>query len=433
MNIRRSEERNRAISTTSLFPFDLNSRKIVLQIIAFLLTAWLLMSTIFLIPIVRDPAIAIRGDDYWAFSQWFGTDGPYPHTHFGPLFPLFLRLLREMGVSIVGAIVIQKLLVLFSGFLVYRIGRSSGLGPGTAAVAGGIYTAYPIVQAQSNLLFAETFYLSLLLSGIVVLMSALIEGREVKLSSLAGGFLLLGLAALARGNGLILFAGLGISALFMCPWRKVLLAGFIGAMPVLIWSGFNYQWYGHFKPTSSGDANVAASVVGPVYSRLEGKPRISGPEVWIEGKWQDLYSNPFDYSSAVRAMAIDYALEHPLAVLVGNVRGWLRSLTGPAHRDYLEFFGAAGNLFSIVSFAIRSILLFGIGLFVASGAWRLSTTFTIVLALMLLGHILTAGAAGFARFGFPIDSITTVALLLAIRTYFEKRLTKCSSPIGTGS
>lgn len=414
VNNRRSGVAGASGSPTSLLSPDVNSREAVLRIATGAAIAWLAMSVLFLLPIMRDPSLAIRGDNYWEFSQWFGSDSPYPHTHFGPLFPLVIRGFRELGVSIAGAVAIQKLMVLLTGYLIYRIGRSSSLEPRLAALAGGTYTLYPIVQAQSNLLFAETFYLALLLGSITVLLPALTERRRVRYGSLITGFVLLGLAALARGNGIVLYAGLGIVALVLCPWRKVAIAGVIGALPILFWSGLNYHWYGHFKPTSSGDANIAASIVGPVYSKLEGIPRIVGPEVWTGGKWQDHNPNPFDYAVEVRAMAIEYAKKHPFAILSGNIEGWFRSLLGPAHQDYVQFFGPAGQLLTAASILIRTLLLLGLALFLATGAWRRSLLFTLVLAMVLFGHIVTAGAAGFARFGFPADAFTTVALALAI-------------------
>lgn len=410
-----------ASSTSPLRSSALDAPLTVNMVIFSIVIAWFAMSVMFLLPIVHESALAIRGDDYWAFSQWFGSSDPYPHTYFGPLFPLLLRALRELGVSVAGVVGIQKLMVLFSGYLIYRIGRSSNLRPGIAMLVGGIYTVYPIVQAQSTLLFAETFYLTLLLSGIAVLMPTLASRQHARVRSLILGFGLLGLAALARGNGLVLFAGLGIVALLRCPWHKALIAGAIGALPVLLWSALNYHWYGHFKPTSSGDANIAASIVGPVYSEREGKPRIPGPEVWIQGQWYDLYPNQFEFAKAARSMAIDYALEHPGAILIGNIKGWVRSLLGPAHQDYIEFFGPAGIILTAISFVIRAILSLGIVFFIATGAWRLSPLFALVLALMLFGHIITAGAAGFARFGFPVDAFASLALALALTSLAARR------------
>lgn len=378
------------------------------------LLAWLAVSAIFLYPIIGDPSIARRGDDYWLFSEWFGSSEPYPHTNFGPFYPLFIRLMRDLGLSVPAFIAVQKVLVLVSGYLIYRIGRHFGLGAILAAIAGAAYVVYPITQAQSSLLFTETFYLTLVLCSLACLLPALDARRDGAFGPLVAGFLLLGLAALVRGNGLILFAGLGLVALLRCPWRKVIVAGVIGALPVLLWSSLNYQWYGHFKPTSSGDANIAALIVGPVYAQLEGRPDVGGPDVWIDGNWYDHHSNQFDYTKSVRGIALDYARDHPVPVVIGNVKGWFKSLLGPARQDFILLFGLNGDILTMLSAAIRAVLLLGLVAYVLTGAWRRQPTFSILLALVLLAHVLPAGAAGFARFGFPVDAFSTIALALAI-------------------
>ena len=412
-------------STTTPLPPDssLTPKSIPIQpdgsarrIVAIGFVTWLVMSVIFLYPIIGDPSLARRGDDYWAFSQWFGSSEPYPHTYFGPFYPLFIRLLREFGMSVAAFIALQKVMVLVSGYLIYRIGRYFGLGAVLAAVAGAAYVSYPITQAQSSLILAETFYLTLILGGIACLLPALDARRSANTGLLVTGFALLGVAALARGNGLILFAGMGLLALVRCPWRKVIIAGVVGALPVLLWSSLNYQWYGHFKPTSSGDANIAASLVGPIYAKERGMPRISGPDVWIDGQWYDHYSNQFEYAKAVRAQAIDYAFDHPIAVVIGNVEGWFRSLLGPARQDYILLFGPRGDILTVVSAGVRTVLLLGLIAYALTGAWRRHSTFSVILVLVLLGQVVAGGAAGFARFGFPVDAFSTIALALAIAT-----------------
>ncbi len=384
------------------------------KIVAIGFVAWLVMSVLFLYPIIGNPSLTRSGDDYWAFSEWFGSSEPYPHTYFGPFYPLFIRLMREFGLSVVAFIALQKVMVLASGYLIYRIGRHFGLSVVLAALAGAAYVSYPITQAQSSLLLAETFYLILALGGIACLLPALDARQSATLGSLVAGFALLGLAALARGNGLVLFAGVGLLALVRCPLRKVIVAGVMGALPILLWSTLNYQWYGHFKPTSSGDANIAASLVGPVYAKQRGMPRVSGPDVWIEGQWYEHYSNQFDYAKAVRAKAIDYALDHPAAVAIGNVEGWFRSLLGPARQDFILLFGPKGDVLTVLSAAVRAVLLLGLIAYALTGAWRRQPTFSVILAVVLLGQIVAAGAAGFARFGFPVDAFSTVALALAV-------------------
>lgn len=395
-------------------PIPLLSRMPASGIVAIGLIAWLVLSALFVYPIIGDPSLARRGDDYWEFSQWFGSSAPYPHTSFGPLYPLFIRLMRELGLSVVTFIALQKALVLVSGYLIYRLGRHFGLGTVLAAMAGAAYIAYPITQAESSLLFTETFYLTLLLGALVCLLPALDLRQGAAFGPLLAGFSLLGLAALARGNGLIVFAALGLFALTRCPWREVIAAGVIGALPVLLWSALNYQWYGHFKPTSSGDFNIAALIVGPVYLEQEGKSEDTWPDVWIDGQWHDHFSNPFEYTKFVRNQAVDYAIDHPLPVVIGNVTGWFRSLLGPARQDFILLFGPKGDIFTALSAAIRALLLLGLGAYVLTGAWSRQPTFSLLMVVILLAHIPPAGAAGFARFGFPVDAFSTLALALAI-------------------
>lgn len=389
--------------------------------VAFGVLAWLAASVLFLVPIVANPDLAIRGDDYWGFSQWFGSSEPYPHTFFGPSYPLFIRILRELGMTLLPFLVLQKLLLLLNGYLLYRLGRGFGLPLRLAAVAGLAYAVYPLNQAFSSLVFAETFYVTLLLGGLSFVLPAIRAGRWADFSTLLVGFTLLGLAALARGNGLVLCAGLGLLALYRCPWQKALLAGLIGALPILAWSGLNYHWYGHFKPTASGDANIAASIVGPIKAEQEGKSRFTGLEIWVRQPWHDHYPNQFEYALGARKLALDFARENLGAVAVGNVKGWVSTFVGPGRQEYIGAFGPAGDVLTAVSLGIRLLLLAGLLAYFLTGAWRRFPLYTGVLGMVLVAHVLTAGAAGFARFGVPLDAFTTLALALSLAAWRERR------------
>ena len=379
--------------------------------------AFLAVSWWFLASLQDDPAMAVRGDDYWAMSTWFSSFGPFPYTHFGPGYPFLIHLLRSIGVTMFGLLILQKAMVAALGYAIYRIGRLLGLPVAVAAAAGFAFTIFPIVQATSSLFFSETFYLLLIVFATWLFLDAKrLQGRALLLR-LVLTFGLLGLAALVRGNALVLLASFALIGCFRFPLRAVILAAVIGGVPILGWSAMNYQWYGHFKPTSSGDANIAASLVGPVMADLEGKPRVAGPEVWIEsgGRWQDHAPNLFEFSLAARKMAIAYAAQHPVAVVIGNVKGWFHSLLGPARADILQFFGPNAQWLVAVSLAVRAALLAGLLGFFAGGAWRRQTTFAAVLLCLLFAHVVPAGAAGYARFGFPIDAFSVLALALLVQ------------------
>ncbi len=224
---------------------------------------WLAVSGVFLVTLWHDPSMAVRGDDYWAMSNWFSSLEPYPYSHFGPGYPFLIYLLRSLGGTMFALLVLQKLMIATTGYLIYRIGRLLALPAAAAVAAGFAFTLFPIAQATSSLFFAETFYLLLIvLAAWLFLDAGRLKGRPL-LMRLILTFLLLGLTALVRGNALVLLVVFAAIGVFRFPFRPLVVAAVIGGMPILGWSAMNYHWYGHFKPTSSGDANVAASLVGP--------------------------------------------------------------------------------------------------------------------------------------------------------------------------
>ncbi|MGE0798197.1 MAG: hypothetical protein AB7G13_19315 [Lautropia sp.] len=374
---------------------------------------WALVSLAFLVPVWQTPTLAIRGDDYWAMSEWFAALGPYPHSYFGPGFPLIIHLLRGAGITLFGLIVVQKLMVGLTGLVLYRLGRLLGLSELAAIAAAGAYTIFPVVQANSSLVFAETPYLLFSTLAVTLIIAQAKQPARSTLAWLTLAFALLGFAALVRGNALVLWPACGLIALARLPWTRVLVAGLIGAAPVLGWSALNYHWYGYFKPTSSGDAAVAASLVGPVMTELEGRPRFAGPDVWIDGPWQAHYANLFEFSRHTRELAIEYAKAHPGEVIHGNIKGWVKTLVGPGRNDFDELLPAHDEWLTILSLAIRGLLLAGLVAYVATGAARRQLAFSVVLAAMLLAHVAASGAAGYSRFGFPVDAYSVLALALA--------------------
>ena len=274
---------------------------------------------------------------------------------------------------------------------------------------------YPIVQIYSSIAVAETLYLALLLAGLARLIEAARQGRRASFATLLAGFILIGLSGLARGNGLVFFLVLGPILMWRCDFRKVAIAGIIGAVPILFWSSLNYQWYGQFKPTSSGDANIAASLVGPAMALTEGRTLRTGPEVWIDGNWYDHYDNQFTFAKAMRDRAVAYAIEHPLPVIYTNAKGWLNGLVGPGAADLQQAFGSIGTGLAALSLVIRSTLLLGLVAFVVTGTWRRHRWLALILGIAVLAHIIAGGAAGFGRFGYPVDALSTLALLLALQ------------------
>ncbi|MGE0315481.1 MAG: hypothetical protein AB7P21_28015 [Lautropia sp.] len=384
--------------------------------------AWLVASSLFLLPVLADPTQAVRGDDYWTMSEWFGHFGPWPHTHFGPGYPLLIFVLRAGGLTMLGLAVLQKLMLVGIAAAIYRIARLYRLPPLVALATAAAFTVFPVIQTYSSLFFAETFFLLLATWGVRHFVGACLQGRSAGPMRLVGAFALLGVAALVRGNALVLLAGCTLIGFVWLPWRGLLLAALVGALPVLGWSTLNWHWYGHFKPTSSGDAAIGASIVGPVMSELEGIPReVGGPEIWIKGRWQDQFPNQFELSIATKAMAIDYARKHPVPVVLGNVKGWFKALLGPGQADLETFFGTVGTWLAALSLTIRAALLVGMLGYFASGTARRTPAFAGCLLAMLVGHVIAGGAAGHSRFGFPVDTFAVIATALWLHAMCRPR------------
>ena len=136
-----------------------------------LVAVWLVVSLVFLVPLWQNPSLAVRNDDYWAISEWFHDLGPYTSTHFGPGFPFLIFLLRSVGVTMFGLAVVQKLLVGIAMLALFRIGVQLRLPTALAAVAALAYGLTPLVQANSSVFFAETFYFALLTWGFALLLA----------------------------------------------------------------------------------------------------------------------------------------------------------------------------------------------------------------------------------------------------------------------
>ncbi|HQU98595.1 MAG TPA: hypothetical protein PLP93_09300 [Nitrosomonas sp.] len=402
------------------------SRENALPIIAILL--WLFFSTIFLIPIWFDPTLAVQSDDYWLVSEWFSSSGPYPFSHFGPGFPFLIFLMRSMGIGMFGVAVILKLMVAITGIAIYKLGRALGLTSTIAFCAATAYTIFPVTQVFSSSFFSEPPYLMLISIGVSIIFTQIKKPREdVSLGWLILGYGAIGLAALVRVNASVLLIGCFIIGLFTLSKKKLVVAVLIALIPVLYWSTLNWLWYGQFRLTSSGDAAIAVSIVGPVMCEREGRKYTASPTIWIDDSEIETFPSLFEYSVAVRKMAIEYAINHPGAVILGNVKGWFKSLMGPAEARLQNIFGESSIIWIGVSLIVRATLLIGLIGFFITGGIKTQPAFAVFLCVMLIAHILTAGAAGQSRFGYPVDAFSIVALALFVQNMlsrWRKRLTE---------
>lgn len=384
--------------------------------IAVAFSLWLLVSFVFVIPLWSQPTLAMQNDDYWLISEWFGSNEPYPYSHFGPGFPCLIYLFRSIGFDMFGMVVILKIAIGLTGIALYHLGRAIGLHQIISFIAASAFTIFPVVQVYSSLFLSETLYLLLTSTALAIIFRQIQHKDNSSVGWLVLGYSLLGIATLVRVNAMLVFAGCLIIGSFALPWRKIVIAGVIAMIPILGWSALNWHWYGHFKFTSSADSAIATSIVGPVMIKETGIGHQAMPEIWFEPDEAKRYDNLFVLSNDARDEAIDYALKHPVSVIVGNIKGWFNSLVGADKSKFQRLFSeASSNFWTGLALIVRCILALGLIGFFIIGGHRDQLAFSAFLCVMLIAHLVTGGAAGHARFGYPIDAFSVLALAFFVQ------------------
>lgn len=398
-----------------------NYRAALLIVLA---VCWALVSWSFVAPIVSSPRIAVAADDYWYFSNWFYEGGPYPHSHFGPGYPFVLYAIRLLGGGMVTAIVLQKAMVALTAALIFAFCRKANV-PWTIAtgVAFG-YAIAPTIQGYSSLFMSETTYALATTVAAWLFLNAVEPKGHTRWAVLA--FLVLGTSSLIRVNGLLMFAGFALIGAFFFPWKRLLVSVAIGCSPILVWSLLNYAWFGQLTPTSSGNANFAAHIVGPVMTDLTGRQEDWRPDVWFTDEELRQFDNPFEMSRAARDRALAFALEYPLQVLLGNVEGWFRTLLGPSRAVVLKVLGEQAMWVVYLSGLVQLLLTIGLVLFLLSAGWRKHPLLGAVVLLAFVAHVVPAGAGGYARMSVPLEAFACIALALVCARFWARRAQACS-------
>ncbi|MBU0676909.1 MAG: tetratricopeptide repeat protein [Verrucomicrobia bacterium] len=163
------------------------------------------------LPDYEYPALDAQYHDYWARAivtgDWTPPEGqPYPeiekHPYVrSPLYPFFLAGVYSLtGLSYDAPRLVQSALGLLSAFLAYLLGRRwFGQAAGLAACLGmSFYWIFPYYESQ---LIGPALVIPLLLLWLGLMSDA---ARPLRLDLLGAGGLILGVAALARPNLLLM-------------------------------------------------------------------------------------------------------------------------------------------------------------------------------------------------------------------------------------
>ncbi|MFM7204151.1 MAG: hypothetical protein ACKO6N_25505 [Myxococcota bacterium] len=393
-----------------------------------------LISLLWLWPVWVAPERALSIDPYWEMAQQLGA-GPWPFTNFGVGFPLLLALIQTLGGSPLVAVVLQKGLTVFTALTLAKLAHAEGVSPRVAVGAGLLFGLSPMVQVYSSVLLTETLYLFWVILGLRATQKALAAHRAGRKSGillalapwgLAG--LTLGASSLTRGNGLLVIglviaygglillkqrgaaraAGAGRSG-----WLKLGgLAGLALIFPLsMAW--LNLGWYGTFKPTSSGDYNLGVLMIGPAMCQVEGKPVKASASIWLSDEQVAAAPNGFVLAQEVRTVALAWAKQHPVPLVKGTLKGTVNALIGPS-KALLESLTGMRWLVG-VSLTLRCLLALGV---LSWGLSLLLRPHTQLLGFFVMGyvavHILPAGAGGYARFGLPVELLSSIGLAQVI-------------------
>jgi 4-amino-4-deoxy-L-arabinose transferase-like glycosyltransferase len=130
-----------------------------------------------------------------------------------PLYPLILAVPAALGFRSLHELEAFSSLIGTLGVVMVALLARKLAGPWAALVAGGIAAVYPMFFQPAALLFAEVLFIPLL-AGALLVSYSLIERPTLPRFCVLG--VLIGLAALTRGEGVLLLLGLGIPLV----WRS---------------------------------------------------------------------------------------------------------------------------------------------------------------------------------------------------------------------
>jgi hypothetical protein len=269
--------------------------------------------------------LLVAGQGFIEPFQLLFTGAQEPSAGHPPLWPLLLAVASFFGADtwtahmLVGALV-GTAAVYVTGLLGRRIG-----GAAVGLLAATLAALYPTLIAADGSLMSESLY------GLLVALALLVAyrflGRPTPAVALSLGALL-GLAALARAEALLLIALLGVPlSLRLRPWRwagaRILAVIAVGAALVVApWTLRNWSAFGEPVLISTNDSTVAAGA--------NCDPTYRGRDI---GTWSLTCLSPrrpgLDEAAQAgiwREQGVDYAFDHverwPAVVAVRVLRTW---------------------------------------------------------------------------------------------------------------
>jgi 4-amino-4-deoxy-L-arabinose transferase-like glycosyltransferase len=367
------------------------------------------------------------------FSQSF--DEPYVEdVQRTPGYPVFLLAL---GSFVPLVLVVQHLLVLWTGYLIYRL-LHRYVRKRVARTGAFIYLFQPYPMIFASMVLSETLFIFLLVAALSFYLRWY---DRVKFMDLVYALIFLCLAMYVRPLGYPLLWAAGALALlklfFRRRWQMIPGLAVVLILPALLigpWMYRNKKITGRYMVSSMGSMGLLHGRMGGLEAYRQGLPvdehhfymtgdSIAGLEIGVPAIREYYGANQTHeteiFNPAVKRLTFRFYLEHPVdavkfqvknvgAMLSGIGLGWSRSLT---HSRTASWISAALQLFfNLVMFAGLLVSLYWIR------RWRPQHW----IPAIGIGLVLLASAAGWAdgRYRVVIDPL----FIVFVADSLERRL-----------
>ncbi len=203
----------------------------------------------------------INGDGFVSRENWFGYD---MRSWRAPFYPFFLAAVYVLlGYSHLAVQLLQCGVGAATAVLVYRC--AGLIRPAMAQGVGLLGMVYGPLAGVSSEVMTETWFIFWVVLAVYRLLQVLFgQGSNPKLYWVAGGAV--GMAALTRPEGFMIWVAFGITAIWQLRRRGIVLVSWTGValvLAVLPWSIRNYAVHGSFVPITTHGGFILARSHAP--------------------------------------------------------------------------------------------------------------------------------------------------------------------------
>lgn len=341
-----------------------------------------------------------KPDSYMVMAEAWERTGVHQYPVYPPIYPYLCLLARRLAGPL-HAYTIMLLLNVVAGTvsvaLAYKVAQQIGLSPRQAFIASALLALEPLNVVITGFVLSETLYVMMLLLALHLTLAA---GRPVQwaVSGLAWG-----INSLVRGIGSFAMAGSAIYVLLRKRKTSALaILVLCTALPLLVWSGYNYHHYGFFAPGTTVTFNLAVAWAGIAKHRAQNTWMGGGMIEWKEQMGKDWHEpNPFRKAQKAALIATRWMLHHPAdvakALLISIAYFW----AGVMHGAWRVVLGPLYGPTSLAVILITRSLYNALGLIGVVVGLKRRQPWVLLPVIMILCHEIPVGCAGEGRYAVP--------------------------------